>query len=406
MKKVLVLGGGADQIDLILDLKSRGYYTILIDYYENPIAKPYADEHLQVSTLDQDLVLKIAQQKQVENIITACTDQALLTVSYVAEKLNFHTQFTYEQARNVTNKLYMKRIMWDAKIPTSKFVDICNLSEGIKDLKFPLMVKPADCNGSFGVRKANTKDELQMFFDNASNASRTHRVIVEEFKEGIEVGIDCYILNGKAHILMCGQVNKKKINDSVLLIFQTFIPAIISEKAMQNIQWIADHIAQAFHLDNTPLLIQTLVDGDEVNVIEFAPRIGGASKHRTIKIKTGFDILHANVGCVLTGEVPDIKVMDNPYYYSRNHIYAYPCSFDRIECGEKLIQLGILEELVPFKTSGMVIGNNMASRDRVGSFLVKGKTMDELREKISIAVNELRVYDINGNEVMNREIFR
>lgn len=406
MKKIIVLGGGADQIDLIIDLKKRGYYVILLDYYENPIAKPYADRHIQISTLDQDLVLKVAVQEQVENIITACTDQALLTVSYVAEKLNFHTQFTYEHARNVTNKLYMKRIMWEAEIPTSKFVDICNLSEGIGSLKYPLMVKPADCNGSFGVRKANTANELRMFFDNALNASRTHRVIVEEFKEGVEVGIDCYVLNGKAHILMYGQVNKKKINDSILLIFQTFIPAMLSEKAMQNIQWIANRIVQAFHLDNTPLLIQTLVNGDEVNVIEFAPRIGGASKHRTIKIKTGFDILHANVGCVLTGEVPSIKLIDNPYYYSRNHIYTYPCSFDRIEGWEKLIQRGVLEELIPFKTSGMVVGSSMASRDRVGSFLIKGKTLKELKEKIDVAVEELRVYDVEGNEVMNREIFR
>lgn len=406
MKKILVLGGGADQIDLILDLKSRGYYTILVDYYTNPVAQSYADRHIQASTLDKELVLEIAKQEKVENLITACTDQALLTVAYVAEKLNFKTQFSYEQARNVTNKLYMKQIMWNADIPTSKFVNIKDLSEGVGDLQYPLMVKPADCNGSYGVRKVNTPEELSLFFDNAAQASRTGRVIVEEFKEGTEVGIDCYILNGKAHLLMWGQVNKKKIGDSVLLIFQTFIPASLSEKAKQNIQMIADSIARVFNLNNTPLLLQTLINGDDVNVIEFAPRIGGASKHRTIKIKTGFDILHANVGSLLNGEEPILELSDNPYYYSRNHIYAYPCCFDRIEGADQLIANGILEEIVPFKTSGMSVGNSMASRDRVGSFLVKGKTMEELKNKISIAVEQLKVYDIEGNEVMNREIFK
>lgn len=406
MKKILVLGGGADQIDLILDLKSRGYYTILVDYYTNPVAQSYADRHIQASTLDKELVLEIAKQEKVENLITACTDQALLTVAYVAEKLNFKTQFSYEQARNVTNKLYMKQIMWIAEIPTSKFVNIKNLSEGVGDLQYPLMVKPADCNGSYGVRKVNTQEELSLFFDNAAKASRTGRVIIEEFKEGTEVGIDCYILNGKAHLLMWGQVNKKKIGDSVLLIFQTFIPASLSEKAKQNIQMIADCIARVFNLNNTPLLLQTLINGDDVNVIEFAPRIGGASKHRTIKIKTGFDILHANVGSILNGEEPILELSDNPYYYSRNHIYAYPCCFDRIEGDDQLIANGILDEIVPFKTSGMSVGNSMASRDRVGSFLVKGKTMEELKNKISIAVEKLKVYDIEGNEVMNREIFK
>lgn len=404
MKKILVLGGGADQIDLILDLKARGYYTILVDYYENPIAKSYAAKHIQASTLNLDKVLEIAKKEQVENVVTACTDQALLTVAYVAEKMNFPTQFTYAQATSITNKLYMKQIMWETNIPTSKFVNIKDLSEGIGDLAYPLMVKPADCNGSFGVHKANNESELKLFFENAIQASRTRSAIIEEFKEGVEVGIDCYILEGKAQLLMWGQVNKRKMNDSVLMIYQTIIPASISEKAMQNIQNIANSIAQAFHLDNTPLLIQTLINGDEVNVIEFAARIGGASKHRTIKIKTGFDILHANVGCCW-GEKPEIVTIENPFYYSRNHIYAYPCHFDKITGADKLVKEGVIEELIPFKTSGMIVGNTMASRERVGSFLVKGKDISELKHKISIAINEIKVFDIEGKEVMNREIF-
>lgn len=405
MKKIIVLGGGADQIDLILDLKERGFYTVLVDYYENPIAKKYADKHIQESTLDMEKVLEITKAEEAVNIITACTDQALLTVAYVAEKMGFPTQFTLEQARNITNKLYMKEIMWNAGIPTSKFINIKTLADGIGELQYPLMIKPADCNGSFGVRKAVNEEELQLFFDNAAKASRTGSVIVEEFKEGIEVGIDCYIQNGKAQLLMMGQVNKKKIGENVLLIFQTIIPASISCKAKENIQIIADSIAKEFNLNNTPLLIQTLVDGDVVNVIEFAARIGGASKHRTIKIKTGFDILHANVGCVF-GEEPLIETIDNDYYYSRNHIYAYPGIFDRIEGEKELIKKGIIEELIPFKTSGMIIGNTWASRDRVGSFLVKARSKEELKDKISLAINELKVYNDKNEEILNRDIYK
>ena len=68
-------------------------------------------------------------------------------------------------------------------------------------------------------------------------------------------------------------MRKKKIGDSVLLIYQTYIPADISEKAKENIQQIANDITRVFNLDNTPILIQTLVDGDEVNVIEFATKV-------------------------------------------------------------------------------------------------------------------------------------
>ena len=348
-KKILVLGGGADQIDLILELKKRGYYTVLCDYFPNPVAKPYADKHLQVSTLDLEAILKVAKEEKVENVISACTDQALVTVAYVANKLGFHTQFSYEKALDVTNKLRMKEIMIANNIPTAKFVNINSLDEGISDLQYPLMIKPADSGSSKGVRKANNPEELKNLFDYAQGQSRTSRVIVEEFKNGIEVGIDCYILNGKAQLLMMGQVNKKRVNDNTLLIFQTYIPAQISDKAKDNIQTIANDIARVFGLENTPLLIQTLVDGDEVNVIEFAARIGGASKHRTIHIKTGFNILKANVDAVL-GKIPEVITIPNDYFYSRNHIYPYPCTFDHFENVEELLDEGLIEELIPYKS--------------------------------------------------------
>lgn len=405
MNKIIVLGGGADQIDLIKDLKARGYYTVLVDYYQEPIAKPFADKHIVESTLDQERVLEITKEEQAVNIITACTDQALLTVAYVAERMNFSTQFSYKQALCLTNKLLMKEMMWEAGIPTSKFVKINNLDEGIPNLHYPLMVKPADCNGSYGVRRVNNPDELNQFFKKAAIASRTGQVIVEEFISGKEVGIDCYIKDGKAQILMYGEVRKKRINDNILLIYQTYIPAEISKKALKNIEIIANQIALKFNLNNTPLLIQTLVNDDNVNVIEFAARIGGASKHRTIKYKTGIDLLHANVDNVLNIETK-IKPIYSQEYYSRNHIYTYPSTFDHFENHDKLISDGTIVELIPYKTAGMTTGDSFASRERVGSFLVKGKTLDELHLKIQKAVTELRVIDNKGYDVFNRDIFK
>ena len=85
--KALVLAGGFPQIALIKELKSRGYETVLADYYAEPVAKPYADKFYQVSTLDIEAITKVARDEQVDFLITACTDQALLTVAKVSEDL-------------------------------------------------------------------------------------------------------------------------------------------------------------------------------------------------------------------------------------------------------------------------------------------------------------------------------
>ena len=85
--KILVLAGGSDQIALINELKYRGHEVVLVDYFENPPAKPYADKHIVASTLDVEAVKQVAYDENVSLVCTACTDQALLTVANVAEQL-------------------------------------------------------------------------------------------------------------------------------------------------------------------------------------------------------------------------------------------------------------------------------------------------------------------------------
>ena len=57
--KILVLAGGFDQIALIQELQSRGHDVILADYLNNPPAKSFVSQHFQISTLDENAVLKI-----------------------------------------------------------------------------------------------------------------------------------------------------------------------------------------------------------------------------------------------------------------------------------------------------------------------------------------------------------
>lgn len=405
-KKIMVLAGGPDQADLI-DLLKESYPTcevILIDMAKLVIAAGHADRHLQISTMDFEAVKDAAIKEKVDCIMTACGDQPLITMAKVSEELGLPCYLTQQDALYMTNKLHMKRIMLDNGIPTAKFKTILNPNEDISDLGFPVMIKPADCNGSLGVRKANNIDEYNKFFNEARKYSYSNSAIVESFTSGMEVNVDCYAIDGKAKVLMYGNVRKKKIDNNIMLIYQTYIPAPISAKALDNIQKIADDIVRVFHLNNTPILIQTIVNGDDVSVIEFAPRIGGAAKHRTITYKTGFDILKANIESMLGGNPKIITSYDNNFY-SRNHVYTKPGTFSHVENVNELIADGTIVEYVPIKMQGSTIGEFFASRDRVGSFLVKAPTMEELERKIDRAASTLKIRDICGNDIMKHELF-
>ena len=202
----LILGGTVPHSELIKQLKERGYYTVLIDYLPNPPAKSVADEHLQETTLDENKVLAIAEERGAELVICGCVDQANITACYVMEKLGRKPPYSYEIAKNVTNKGYMKRMMLEHHIPTSNFVYVDNL-EDTNDirLRYPVMVKPADSNSSNGVKKANSEEEMLLYLKDALVISRNHRAIVEEFVTGREISAYCFVINGRAKLLMTAE---------------------------------------------------------------------------------------------------------------------------------------------------------------------------------------------------------
>jgi biotin carboxylase len=411
-KTAIVLGGTIPHCELIRQLKDRGYYTILVDYYDNPPAKAFADMHIKESTLDEDKVLAIAQQYNADLTISGCVDQANKTACYVLEKMGKYSPYSYKKASDITVKSYMKRVMFESNIPTAKFISIEKTIDnevidnlGAYGLHYPVMIKPTDSNSANGVKKAQSKQELIKYLAEALEISRTSRALIEEYMTGTEISAYCYIHNHKAKLLMSAErICVIEGENKTIRNYVTIAPARISQTASQNAERIAGQIAQACEIDNTPFFFQGMVSGDEVKVIEFAPRVAGGISFRTIKDNTGFDDIEAVIDSYL-GLEPPLDTWHEPnFVYTANTIYAYDCIFDHVEGTEELKSKGIVEDLLLAKTPGMQIDSHSDSSSRVGLFTVKGKDMNEVLDKLKVVYSTLKVIDEKGNDVLRRDI--
>lgn len=402
----IVLGGTNPHKALIENLKSRGYYTILIDYYDNPPAKSAADKHIQESTLDKEKVLEIAKSVNAKLVISACVDQANVTACFVGKKLGLPLPYSYETAINVTNKGFMKRMMLENEIPTANYITTDRVEEyESSGLIFPIVVKPEDSNGSKGVRKANNYSELREYFLEAIEISRSKKAIIEEFKVGATIDAVCFVCKGFAQIIMTRQ--RFPVNENLNTVMQhhrSIIPANISKKAKDIIQKAANNISTVFELNNTALLIQMKVKDNDVNIIEFAPRVGGGLSYRTVPLSTGFDILNATIDSYL-GITNDLYYKYPEYYYSENNIYAEAGVFDHVKGYRDLLKNDLIEEFYLYKTRGMKIGSDLSSRNRIGAFIVKSKSESELFKKIETAIDRLEVYNNMGKPFMRKDLY-
>ncbi len=196
--KAMVIAGGVPQMELLRQLKERKIETVLLDGNENCLARAIPDKFYKVNIFNIEDVKKIAVDEKVDFIITVCADQVLLVVAEVSEMLGLPCYIGYKQAQDVSDKIRMKKIFKENKIPTTKYLELESLDMNeIAKLNYPLIVKPVDAYSSKGVRKAETEKELIAYYNEAKKISRSGGVIVEEFFEGEEISVDAFVLNGK-----------------------------------------------------------------------------------------------------------------------------------------------------------------------------------------------------------------
>ena len=103
MKKILLLGGSAQQVVAIETAKRLGYYTVLCDYLEDNPGQYSADKFYLVSTTDKEAVLKVAEDEKIDGVIAYASDPAAPTAAYVAEKMKLNTN-RYDSVEILCNK--------------------------------------------------------------------------------------------------------------------------------------------------------------------------------------------------------------------------------------------------------------------------------------------------------------
>ena len=402
----LVLGGTVPHCEMIRQLKARGYYTVLIDYLDDSPAKSVADLHVQESTLDKEKVLEVARRMQAQLVICGCVDQANITACYAMEQLGHKPPYSYETALAITNKGVMKRVMMEKGIPTSKYIYV-DSDSGIPEVAFryPVMVKPADSNSSNGVKKAENEREMKMYLRDAVQISRNGRAIIEEFVSGREIIAYCFVSGGKAKLLMTAErISTMDGEDQVIKCYASIAPARISDNAKEEAERIATQIAQAFGLDNTALFFQGIVNGDRIDVIEFAPRIGGGVCFKTIQENTGYDVISAIIDS-WEGKTVSFETYHCP---SRllvvNTIYGENSTFDHLENTDKVLESGQAVALYQIRSKGDRIDNGRASSSRVAFFIVNAADEAELLRKVHDVYETVKVVDDHGRNVIRRDL--
>lgn len=312
MKKILLLGGSAQQLVAIRAAKELGYYTVVIDYLPDNPGQDEADKFYGESTTDVEAVYRIAKDEKVDGILSYASDPAALPAAIVAERLGLPTN----PAKSV--EILGLKYPWREFLQANGFAcpkhfsfspqtAIEEIKNATRDFIFPLVVKPTDSSGSKGVTVLDSWDGLEKAIAWADSYSRNKVLLIEEYiQRGFPsvIGGDIFVWDGK--IVLYGEMEcLRDMQKSPLIPIGKKKPLQVSKFQKERIHSELQRIISALDIRFGELNIEIILDKeDNVHFLELGPRAGGNMIPIQLSDAYGIDLVKANVQAAM-GEEPD-----------------------------------------------------------------------------------------------------
>lgn len=191
-KTLMIIGGNWEQKLLVEKAKALGLRVVLTDPSDQCAARPLADVFYQVQPRDLSKILAVAQAEKIQGVIADACDYSHYASVVVAHSLGLPNA-GLEAAQHTTNKSWMRECVRDAAVMQPRFFTCKSLQEANKAqalIGLPVIVKPVDNRGAFGVSIVRKIEELEPAFLDALINAHSRAVMVEAFIEGTHLTVD------------------------------------------------------------------------------------------------------------------------------------------------------------------------------------------------------------------------
>lgn len=346
MKKLLLLGGSAQQVVAIETAKRLGLYTVLCDYLPDNPGQYAADKFYLVSTTDKQAVLAVAEREQVDGVLAYASDPAAPTAAYVAERLGLPGN-PYEAVETLCNKDKFRAFLAANGFHTPKAAGYDSVEaamEALLSYQLPIIIKPVDSSGSKGATRLYSYDGGAEAIDFAFSFSRSGRIIIEEYIEKSHpylVGGDLFVVDGR--IAMWGLLNchrDERVNPLVPV--GKSYPPQLSQAALQAVKDTLQKLVSALGIRIGPMNVELIVDAENrAFPIDVGPRSGGNMIPDLLSEVTGVDVVELTVRTAM-GERVRLATKMSLEAYATHNLHS-------IKDG-KLEQIQFSEQLKPYIT--------------------------------------------------------
>lgn len=318
-KKLMLLGGIRYLVPAIEAAHKHGHHVITVDYLPNNVAHKFSDEYHDVSILEKDKekVLNLAQELQIDGILSYAVDPGVVAASYVAEKMGLPFTCSYESACIMQDKSKFRQFLTDHgfNVPNAKGYN--QAEDALKDVDFfnwPVIVKPVDSAGSKGVTRVDNPKDLEAAIAHALDESHNGHFIIEDFLElqGYQSSADCFSIDGElVYADYSDQLFDKNAENPYTPAIEIW-PASMSQEHQYYLTSEIQRLLKLLNCGTGLYNIESRVcKNGKPYIMEVSPRAGGNRIAELQRIGTGIDLIEAEVQKAVGEKVSGITM---PHY--------------------------------------------------------------------------------------------
>ncbi|EMO84750.1 ATP-grasp domain-containing protein [Leptospira santarosai] len=276
MKKILVIGSGWEQYELIRTIKESGNQIIATHPFINAEGFQLADHYYVKDSRDIAAHIKIATAHKVDAIVSDNCDYSLYTASIVASKIKVPFN-TIESALYSNDKFRQREQCGKFNIQQPKFSkvrSIKDLVESARNIGLPVIIKPVDSRGTFGVTIVKDEAELEVAFYDAIDNSPSRTLICEKFIDGILVTVDGFCFKDRHRSLAVASRRFEKGPKPVTkeIVYPAEFSNKLNEKLLRNHELVVSGLGYHFGHSHGEYIV---TNAEEIFLVECANRGGG-----------------------------------------------------------------------------------------------------------------------------------
>jgi biotin carboxylase len=360
-RNVLLCDAAFSSLPILFALKKRGYRVAVCGSRPNDPGHAVADLSFPVDYSDEQSLVQLVRNNSIDFIVPGCTDVSYLSSSKVAYELGAPGFDTPESIRIIHKKDAFRKFCSERGFPIPRFAS--DVSE-LRNLRFPILVKPSDSFSGKGIVKVESFDEVSRGIAEATSYSSTRSIVFEEFIDGSLYSHSAILRNGKIEFDVFVNeyctVNPYQVNSS-------HVSVNLPDRIVSGLRdWLGDFARELWLADGL-VHTQFIVSGDAFYLIEVTRRCPGDLYAVLVERSIGIDYAFAYASSFCQEDVSSVPEKDEARcYYSRHTVSVNEdCVF--LSAGFTLPVSTV--SYVPLKRTGEIL--RAAPMDRAGIYFIE-----------------------------------